>query len=593
MNFFSKLRIKYQLLILAASTVLIIISIFSAYYSESKGIIVKKNTEYTAETISQIKQNVTGFCEGVDRLVTSMSYTLLIQNCMLETDKLKKFELDRQTVDLLNKTQKVIGNGVMDIVILGNNGNEYTLNGNGDFAEGFINQFDGKNSAYFTEMKEKKYAGHTYKYFIAGMQVVSVDENYGGVGSKIGYFCLLLDANSVSPDIGERFGADSNKFYLVDRENRIFSSNDSIEPGQSFDIINNVQDYKSGSYQQEIKGRKSLIQIDDLPGLGGKIISIVPEDELFKELIDIRRKALLLFAAAIAFLSIPFTVIINNILHPLRKFMNFINNVKSGNPNSLKNRIQLGGYGEMAVMSQEFNSMLDEIDSLTHRLVDTKTLLYQSELEKKQSELAFLQSQINPHFLYNTLEAIKGIASVKGVNEIKEMTAALSRIFRYSIKGVEEVYLEEEIDVVKSYIRIQQIRFANRFDVVYDFTKEVLACKMPKMILQPVVENAIYHGLEPMLEKGLLQISGKINEDSDVVISIKDNGVGIEEEILKELKQTIERESAAYPMPGTIGIGIVNVNNRIKLKYGNQYGIKAESQPGSGTEIQIIIPSGG
>ncbi len=593
MNFFSKMRIRYQLLILAVSTVLIIISIFSAYYSESKTIVVKKNTEYTAETISQIKQNVTGFYEGVDRLVTSMSYTLLIQNCMLETDKLKKFDLDRQTVDLLNKTQKVIGNGVMDIVILGDNGNVYTLNGNADFIEESIAQFNGKNSAYFTEMKEKKYAGHTYKYFIAGMQVVSVDENYSGIGSKIGYFCMLLDANAVSPDIGEKFGADSNKFYLVDRENKVFSSNDNIATGKSFDIIDNLQDYKSGTYRQDVKGMKSLIQIDDLPGFGGKIISIVPEEELFKELTVLRRKALLLFAAAIALLSIPFSMIINNILHPLRKFMSFINNVKSGNPNSLKNRIQLGGYTEMSVMSQEFNGMLDEIDSLTHRLVDTKTMLYQSELEKKQSELAFLQSQINPHFLYNTLESIKGIASVKGVNEIKEMTAALSRIFRYSIKGMEEVNVHEEVDVVKSYIQIQQIRFTNRFDVVYDFTQEVLGCKMPKMILQPVVENAIYHGLEPMLEKGLLVLSGKIDESNDIIISIKDNGAGIEEKTLEELKRTLDREIAADLVPGTMGIGIVNVNNRIKLKYGDRYGIKVESQPGSGTEILIIIPSGG
>src|SRR5659263_704351 len=99
MNFFSKLRIRYQLLTLAASTVLIMIAIFSAYYSENAAIIVKKNTEYTTETISQIKQNVTNYCEGVGRLVTSMSYTILVQDCMLETNSLKKFELDQQTVD--------------------------------------------------------------------------------------------------------------------------------------------------------------------------------------------------------------------------------------------------------------------------------------------------------------------------------------------------------------------------------------------------------------------------------------------------------------------------------------------------------------
>lgn len=592
MNFFSKLRIRYQLLTLAASTVLIMIAIFSAYYSENAAIIVKKNTEYTTETISQIKQNVTNYCEGVGRLVTSMSYTILVQDCMLETNSLKKFELDQQTVDLLSKTQKVIGDGVIDIVILGNNGNIYTLNGNADFVSQVKDVFKDKNSAYFTEVKDLTYSGSTYKCFLVGMQVVSVDKNYDGIGEKIGYFCVIINANAVSPYIKEKSGMDYNKFYLIDRENKVFFNNDNMESGSKFDIISDLQDYKACAYTKTVKGKRSLVQVDDLPSLGGKIVSIVPENELFKELTVVRRQALLWFVLAIIFLAIPFSIIINNILHPIKKFMSFIEDIKSGNLKSLKKRIQLKGYMEMSILSQEFNSMLDEIDNLTHRLVDTSTMLYQSELEKKQSELAFLQSQINPHFLYNTLESIKGIAAVRGVEEIRDMTKALSQIFRYSVKGMDEVHLKEEVDIVRSFIQIQQIRFTNRFDVEYDFTKEALECKMPKMILQPVVENAIYHGLEPMIEKGTLYISARVDEN-DLFISIRDDGVGIEENMLQKLKLELDREIGANAMLGNTGIGIVNVNNRLKLKYGEGYGIAVESKLAMGTEIIIRIPSGG
>ncbi len=123
----------------------------------------------------------------------------------------------------------------------------------------------------------------------------------------------------------------------------------------------------------------------------------------------------MIFFISLFLLAIPFFPVINNILQPLKKFMRFMNEIKLGKPNSLQKRISLQGYAEIIVMANEFNEMLDEIDELTHRLLESNTRLYEAELVKKQSELAYLQSQINPHFLYNTLESIKGIAAEEGV----------------------------------------------------------------------------------------------------------------------------------------------------------------------------------
>lgn len=154
-----------------------------------------------------------------------------------------------------------------------------------------------------------------------------------------------------------------------------------------------------------------------------------------------------------------------------------MNEIKLGKPKSLQKRINLQGYAEIIVMANEFNEMLDEVDELTHRLLESNTRLYEAELVKKQSELAYLQSQINPHFLYNTLESIKGIAADEGVDKIYNMTKALALVFRYSIKGTDMVPLREELTIIKSFIFIQKIRFGNRFEVKYRFPEAILECK--------------------------------------------------------------------------------------------------------------------
>jgi two-component system sensor histidine kinase YesM len=264
--------------------------------------------------------------------------------------------------------------------------------------------------------------------------------------------------------------------------------------------------------------------------------------------------------------------------------------VKRGDLLKFKKRISLQGYMEISIMATELNSMLDEIDHLTQRLLETNAELYGIELEKKKSELAFLRSQINPHFLYNTLEAITGIAVVEGQSKIKTMTRSLSNIFRYSIKGGDVVPLREEVRIIESYVQIQQIRFADRFSVHYAISEEALAFAIPKMILQPLVENAIYHGFEPTLKAGELWIKGSIDGQGKLFLTVEDNGTGMEPNRLEELRNRMSASSSAMPEAEDGGsIGLVNVNNRIKLMFGPEYGVSMDSVLGSGTQIRLTI----
>jgi two-component system sensor histidine kinase YesM len=223
-------------------------------------------------------------------------------------------------------------------------------------------------------------------------------------------------------------------------------------------------------------------------------------------------------------------------------------------------------------------------------LLETNAELFGIELEKKKSELAFLRSQINPHFLYNTLEAITGIAVVEGQSKIKTMTRSLSNIFRYSIKGGDVVPLREEIRMIESYVQIQQIRFADRFSVHYALSEEALAFAIPKMILQPLVENAVYHGFEPTLKSGELWIKGFVDEQGKLTVTVEDNGTGMEPERLEELRDRMTSSASGMPEVEDGGsIGLVNVNNRIKLMFGSEYGISMESVFGSGTQVRLTI----
>lgn len=217
-------------------------------------------------------------------------------------------------------------------------------------------------------------------------------------------------------------------------------------------------------------------------------------------------------------------------------------------------------------------------------------------LSKKTSEYLALQNQINPHFLYNTLEGIRAEAVISGVDTIAEMTEALATYFRYTISQVDNlVTLEEELANVENYYYIQKFRFGDRLDLMirYDCEDEysVLQCQIPKLTLQPIVENSIYHGLEQKMEKGHLDI--KITAtDQHLIIMVSDDGVGMEKEQVKKMNEVLRslRLEEMQTESSRGGIAVRNVNNRIKLLFGEEYGISIYSQSGAGTDVEITLP---
>ena len=236
----------------------------------------------------------------------------------------------------------------------------------------------------------------------------------------------------------------------------------------------------------------------------------------------------------------------------------------------------------------EQNRVMQKLDSI----LDEKNII---ELSTKHAELLALQNQINPHFLYNTLEAIRGDALCEGVDSIADTTEALSTFFRYTITNTGNlVSVEDELENVENYFKIQQYRFGDKLDMKVNFPDDysrILECKLPKLTLQPVVENAIFHGLEAKAEGGVITISMEMTEKK-LLINIHDNGIGINEEELIKINQRLEAVSGPLKEEKRKrgGIALPNVSRRIKLLFGEEYGIHIYSIPNLGTEVRIAVP---
>ena len=242
-------------------------------------------------------------------------------------------------------------------------------------------------------------------------------------------------------------------------------------------------------------------------------------------------------------------------------------------------------------MAGEFNSMLRQIDTLTDRLLSANLALTRAELEKKKAELSYLRSQINPHFLHNTLETIRGAALIEKAEMTLDMVGSLARMFRYCVAGDDWVTLREEMQIISSYVHIQLIRFSSRFRVEYDLDEGALDALVPKMLLQPVVENAFHHGLEGREEQGTLRIDGHL-ANGVLTVTVGDNGRGMDESQLALVSRQL-RDGEGTSRGGGDGagsIGLANVSNRIKLLYGEKYGVRITSEPARGTLVTLTLP---
>ena len=228
--------------------------------------------------------------------------------------------------------------------------------------------------------------------------------------------------------------------------------------------------------------------------------------------------------------------------------------------------------------------MLDEKQKMQLEIEQVKYLAYETELSKKQAEILAYRSQINPHFLYNTFECIRDMALFYDVDDIAELTMALSNVFRFAVKGTDMVTVENELDHIREYAKIVNYRFMGKICIEIEAENSILNCSVLKLLLQPLVENAVFHGLEQKIENGTVWVRVFSSDDQKLCFVVEDDGCGIEPEHLKQITASLETEK------NTTKIGVFNIYQRLKLHYDKQFSFNIKSISGKGTCITIMIP---
>lgn len=321
---------------------------------------------------------------------------------------------------------------------------------------------------------------------------------------------------------------------------------------------------------------------------GWTVVRFIAEKEALRSISErkVRDITILLVTAAVVFMIYYYRV--NQLMDPLTKMDEVIRHNKGTSLAKVylsKEEEWLLGNNEIRNVIQNYNSMADRINEYAE-----KTLLY--EIDQKEAQIKMLTYQINPHFLYNTLNTISAIAEIENMDNIVEITDSISNIFRYNLKGDSIVTLREEIDHVKDYVQIQKYRFPDQFEMIYEIPEEIYSFKVMKFILQPLVENSISHGLFGTAEKGRVTISASLEGEEDMLLTVTDNGVGINKKKLEDMNQKLfeyrVNMNAGQDFGGD-GIGIMNVNARVSGYYGKSYGITLYSEYGRWTRAVLRI----
>ncbi|WP_373230021.1 sensor histidine kinase [Cohnella sp.] len=398
-------------------------------------------------------------------------------------------------------------------------------------------------------------------------------------GRLLGVMVISVDLDFINRVNEHHQEGRSSAFTIVD-ENGLVIYNSKYEwIGKPFTEVlpldSDLQDLTSGGQIVQAGGKDYILIHNPFEEEKWTTYLYMPLEELSVEG-DILKRNLLFIALMLIFFAIISSYYLSNIItRPIKKLMRNMTLVEKGKFDNLP---AVQSNDEIGLLANRFELMSSELKQLVERI-------YKEEEEKSEAEMRALQAQINPHFLYNTLNSVKWIASMQGSEKIVDMTEALISMLRYTTSHVDAlVTIREEMENIEHYVTIQKVRYFNRINVAYEVDETTLNAKILKLSIQPIIENAIFHGIAEHEEEGTITIR-IYRKDREIVIAIHDNGKGMDEETIEHLKRDVLGTKGKFN-----GIGISNVHSRIQRIFGLKYGIHFVSEQDKGTTFFIRIP---
>lgn len=417
-----------------------------------------------------------------------------------------------------------------------------------------------------------EYSNERYHWVISLSRGVEITKN-GNSESGI----LLVDMNfSGIEQLFAKVNNDISYTYLINQEGEII-----YHPRQNLIYTNLLEEnnveaanYDDGVHEETFNGEERISTVKTVGYTGWKIVSVISKEKLYSQWDQVNKIRITILVIAIAIVIVLNRILSDRITQPIRKLENSVKELELRNPDS----IYVGGSIEIQHLGITIRKMVSQMKQLMEDVV-------REQEEKRKSELDALQSQIHPHFLYNALDSIVWMIECEQYKDAVTMVTSLAKLFRISLsKGEAIIRIKDEFQHASTYCYIQQIRFKNKFEAQFSLDPEIEDCATIKLIIQPLIENAIYYGLEAMDEDGIIQVNG-YRKDGDIYIDVIDNGLGMPPEQVEHLLT-----DGKYERKRGSGVGLRNVDQRIKLYFGNEYGLIVESEPDEGTKVSIHLP---
>ena len=392
--------------------------------------------------------------------------------------------------------------------------------------------------------------------------VLSIDLNFNSIRE------LSEDANLAA----------SGYIYFISNDGEIIyhPNQQEIDSGEFLEDLEGVSDHVYGTYISQFAGHERLTVIQTVNQTRWRIVGVAMMDEIMDDLGSFQTALLFISAVMIIISIIATTIISKHITRPLRRLESEMRKVETGD---FEVSLPQSHSIEVESLSSSFRIMVARIKVLMKRIKATEEI-------KRQRELDALQAKINPHFLYNTLDSVIWMAETGDNHGVVKMVSALARLFRISIaKGHDVITLSEELLHVQNYLDIQSMRYKDKFTYSITIPPELKNAPTIKLIVQPIVENSIYHGIKYLQEEGRIEIKAEAVDDG-IKIIISDNGVGMKSETAAAILNPDQENTVSSGN----GIGLRNIDERIKLSYGEKYGLSIWSEPDEGTTVTILIP---
>jgi two-component system, sensor histidine kinase YesM len=584
---YMNLGFKYKVLVIFYSIIILVSTILGTYsYIISSKMIQDNVTTTNLRDIEQIKNSMDFLQKDIYDLSTFICINPSVQS-FIRANGNKQSKLISNHFDSLNNLL-ASKDYISFIVIYNKNGDKYYISS--DRSTGIKSYQSVKQSLLYEKAHGLK--GAPVWIDLNTENQVFIEDNKA---PKIAMVRTLLDSNTfetsgflaicvnhtVLKDIYDSNSKLLGSTMILDKNNNIITSGQSkgmnITEKETLNILSNLK-HASGSTILRVNGKKLHVVYDTMRQSGWKVVSITPIDLLLKDLNSILSLTVVVILACLA-IALIFAFYTSSMLtSPINKLLSSMEKVKNGN---FKEKVDFKYNDEIGMLGAQYNDMVDNINNLIGKV-------YKLQIKEREAELKALQAQINPHFLYNTLDAIFWKAEKSKQKDISDMVYALSRLFRTTLnKGNEFIQVKDEKEFIEHYLLLQSSRFRERLTYEIDFDPLIQDYTIPKLIFQPFVENSIIHGMETYHGTCHIKITAAI-VDEMMVFVIEDNGAGISQATINELLGKAHTDEKAFPSKQ--GYAVSNVNERLGLYYDGDYKINITGSLGKGTRVEIVIP---